>query len=153
MITYQFQITFILIISLSKIFFSPLLLILLARSNNGYYLLINVSVNTKSNLKYLKYNSLEDMLKIVLSSAQSALGVSSLLYFLNYKNQNLMFIYNSSIGSSIIHYHIIPEKPSTKFIQLNKQSGKYKYVDDIGNDSHSIYIPILELENTTLEFP
>lgn len=153
MITYQFQITFILIISLSKIFFSPLLLILLARSNNGYYLLINVSVNTKSNLKYLKYNSLEDMLKIVLSSAQSALGVSSLLYFLNYKNQNLMFIYNSSIGSSIIHYNIISEKPSTKFIQLNKQSGKYKYVDDIGNDSHSIYIPILELENTTLEFP
>lgn len=112
-----------------------------------------MSVNTKSNLKYLKYNSLEDMLKIVLSSAQSALGVSSLLYFLNYKNQNLMFIYNSSIGSSIIHYHIIPEKPSTNFIQLNKQSGKYKYVDDIGNDSHSIYIPILELENTTLEFP
>ena len=93
------------------------------------------------------------MLKIVLSSAQSALGVSSLLYFLNYKNHNLMFIYNSLIVSSIIHYHIIPEKPSTKFIQLNKQSGKYKYVDDIGNDSHSIYIPILELENTTLEFP
>ncbi len=152
MITYQFQITFILIISF-KIFFSHLLLILLARSNNGYYLLINVSVNTKSNLKYLKYNSLEDMLKIVLSSAQSALGVSSLLYFLNYKNHNLMFIYNSSIGSSIIHYNIISEKPSTKFIELNKQNGKYKYVDDIGNDSHSIYIPILELENTTLEFP
>jgi hypothetical protein len=119
----------------------------------GNYLLINVSVNTKSKLKYLKYNSLEDMLKIVLSSAQSALGVSSLLYFLNYKSQNLMFIYNSSIGSSIIHYNLISEKPSTKYIQLNKQNGKYKYVVDIGNESHSIYIPILELENTTLEFP
>ena len=128
--------------------------ILLARSNKGNYLLINVSVNTnKSNLKYLKYNSLDDMLKIVLSSAQSALGISSLLYFLNYKNQNLMFINNSSIGSSIIHYNIISERPSTKFIQLNKQNGKYNYVNDVGNDPHSIYIPILELENTTLEFP
>lgn len=112
-----------------------------------------MSLNVKSNLRYLKYNSLEDMLKIILSSAQSALGVSSLLYFLNYKNQNLMFIYNSSIGSSIIHYNLISEKPLTKFIQINKQNGKYKYVDDIGNDSHSIYIPILELEHTTLEFP
>ena len=110
-------------------------------------------MNAKSNLRYLKYNYLEDMLKIILASAQSALGISSLLYFLNYKNKNLMFIYNSSIGGSIIHYNIVSEKPLNKFIQLNKQNGNYKYVDDIGNDSHSIYIPILELEHTTLEFP
>jgi hypothetical protein len=45
------------------------------------------------------------------------------------------------------------EKPLTKFLQLNKQSGEYKYIDDVGNESHSIYIPILELENATLEFP
>jgi hypothetical protein len=93
------------------------------------------------------------MLKIILSSAQSALGISSLLYFINYKNQNLLFIYNSSIGSSLIHYNIISEKPLTKFIELNRQDGKYKYVDNIGNDSHSLYIPILELDNATLEFP
>ena len=119
----------------------------------GNYLLISVSENNKFNFRYLKYSSLEDMFKIILSSSQSALGISSLLYFLNYKNQNLMFIYNSSIGSSLIHYNILSEKPLTKFIQLNKQSGEYKYIDDIGNESHSIYIPILELENTTLEFP
>lgn len=119
----------------------------------GNYLLISVSENTKFNFRYLKYSSLEDMFKIILSSAQSALGISSLLYFLNYKDQNIMFIYNSSIGSSLIHYNILSEKPLTKFIQLNKQSGEYKYIDDVGNESHSIYIPILELENTTLEFP
>jgi hypothetical protein len=120
----------------------------------GNYLLISVSENNnKFDFRYLKYSSLEDMFKIILSSAQSALGISSLLYFLNYKNQNLLFIYNSSIGSSLIHYNILSKKPSTKFIQLNKQSGEYKYVDDVGNDSHSLYIPILELENTTLEFP
>ncbi len=119
----------------------------------GNYLLISVLENNKFNFRYLKYSSLEDMFKIILSSAQSALGISSLLYFLNYKNQNLMFIYNSSIGSSLIHYNILSEKPLTKFIQLNKQSGEYKYIDDVGNESHSIYIPILEIENTTLEFP
>lgn len=119
----------------------------------GNYLLISVSENTKFNFRYLKYSSLEDMFKIILSSAQSALGISSLLYFLNYKDQNIIFIYNSSIGSSLIHYNILSEKPLTKFIQLNKQSGEYKYIDDVGNESHSIYIPILELENTTLEFP
>ena len=119
----------------------------------GNYLLISVSENNKYNFRYLKYSSLEDMFKIILSSAQSALGISSLLYFLNYKNQNIMFIYNSSIGSSLIHYNIMSEKPLTKFIQLNKQSGEYKYIDEVGNESHSIYIPILELENTTLEFP
>src|SRR5919107_3734022 len=122
----------------------------------GNYLLISVNNNNNNNnfnFRYMKYSSLEDMFKIILSSAQSALGISSLLYFLNYKNQNLMFIYNSSIGSSLIHYNILSEKPLTKFIQLNKQSGEYKYIDDVGNESHSIYIPILELENTTLEFP
>ena len=119
----------------------------------GNYLLISVSENNKFNFRYLKYSSLEDMFKIILSSAQSALGISSLLYFLNYKNQNIMFIYNSSIGGSLIHYNILSEKPLTKFIQLNKQSGEYKYIDDVGNDPHSIYIPILELENATLDFP
>ena len=69
-----------------------------------------------------------------------------------YYFKNIMFIYNSSIGSSLVHYNIVPEKPSSKFIQLNKQNGSYKYVEDIGNDSHSLYIPILELEDTTLEF-
>ena len=119
----------------------------------GNYLLISVSENTKFNFRYLKYSSLEDMFKIILASAQSALGISSLLYCRNDKDQNIMFIYNSSIGSSLIHYNILSEKPLTKFIQLNKQSGEYKYIDDVGNESHSIYIPILELENTTLEFP
>ena len=120
----------------------------------GNYLLISVSENNKKfNFRYLKYGSLEDMFKIILSSAQSALGISSLLYFLNYKNQNLLFIYNSAIGSNLIHYNIVSEKPPTKFIQLNKKSGEYKYINDVVNDSHSIYIPILELENTTLEFP
>ena len=50
-----------------------------------------------------------------------------------------MFIYNSSIGGSLIHYNILSEKPLTKFIQLNKQSGEYKYIDDVGNES-SFYL-------------
>jgi hypothetical protein len=45
------------------------------------------------------------------------------------------------------------EKPEDKFIQLNKTSGKYEFVEDLGTESHSIYIPVLNLETTTLEFP
>ena len=109
--------------------------------------------NLKSRFQYLKYNNLEDMLKIILASSQSALGVNSLLYFINYHNKNILFIYNSSIGRSLIHYTPVTEKPQDKFIQLNRATGKYEYVKDLGTETHSIYIPILDLEMTTLEFP
>jgi hypothetical protein len=108
---------------------------------------------SESKFKFLKYNNLEDMLKIILTSSQSALGINSLLYYINYHDKNIFFIYNSSIGSSLIHYNIITEKPKNKFIQLNKITGKYEFVDSLGNDSHSLYIPILELEEITLTFP
>jgi len=93
------------------------------------------------------------MLKIILASSQSAIGINSLLYFINYHNKNIIFIYNSSIGSSLIHYTVVTEKPEDKFIQLNKTSGKYEFAEDLGTESHSIYIPILDLQTTTLEFP
>ncbi|MFB5600197.1 MAG: hypothetical protein ACE5SW_08235 [Nitrososphaeraceae archaeon] len=108
---------------------------------------------SESKFKFLKYNNLEDMLKLILTSSQSALGINSLLYYINYRNKNIFFIYNSSIGSSLIHYNFLTEKPKNKFIQLNKISGKYEFVNGLGTDSHSIYIPILELEEITLDFP
>jgi len=109
--------------------------------------------NPNSKFHYLKYNNLEDMLKIMLAASQSAIGINSLLYFINYHNKNIFFIYNSSIGSSLIHYTVVMERPEDKFIQLNKTSGKYEFAEDLGTESHSIYIPILDLETTTLEFP
>jgi hypothetical protein len=32
-------------------------------------------------------------------------------------------------------------------------TGEFRFVDKIGTDTHSIYIPILELEESTLLFP
>ncbi|MDR4512191.1 MAG: hypothetical protein MRJ93_10875 [Nitrososphaeraceae archaeon] len=106
-----------------------------------------------SDFKFLKYNNLEDMLKIILSSSQSALGINSLLYHIKDNNNDILFIYNSSIGSSLIHYIILNEKPQKKFIQLNKINGKYEFINQLGTESHSIYIPILELEKLSIEFP
>jgi hypothetical protein len=40
-----------------------------------------------------------------------------------------------------------------KFIELRQLTGEYNFVEKIGNDTHSIYIPILELESTSIEFP
>ena len=108
---------------------------------------------SESKFKFLQYNNLEDMLKIILTSSQSALGINSLLYYINYHDKNILFIYNSSIGSSLIHFNIQTEGPKNKFIQLNKINGKYEFVNNLGTDSHSIYIPILELEKITLDFP
>ena len=108
---------------------------------------------SKPKFYHLHYNNLEDMLKIMLSLSQSPLGVSSLLYHINYNSKNVMFIYNSSIGSRVIHYTILPEKPITKFIKLNKLTGKYEYVDSIIDDSQSILVPILELEHSSVDFP
>jgi hypothetical protein len=77
--------------------------------------------NPKSRFHYLKYNNLEDMLKIMLASSQSAIGINSLLYFINYHSKNIIFIYNSSIGSSLIHYTVVMEKPKDKFIRSIRQ--------------------------------
>jgi len=106
----------------------------------------------ESFLSYLKYKTLEDMLKIILFSAQSALGLTPMLYYINYKNQNILFIQTGAVGGIIIHYLVHGAKPAKKFIQLKRLTGEYSFVDSIGNDTQSIYIPILELENSTFQF-
>jgi hypothetical protein len=45
------------------------------------------------------------------------------------------------------------EKPGKKFIELKRLSGEFSFVDKIGSDGMSLYIPILELDKSTLKFP
>jgi hypothetical protein len=106
----------------------------------------------ESFLSYLKYKTLEDMLKIILFSAQSALGLTPMLYYIDYKNQDILFIQTGAVGGIIIHFLVHDGKPAKKFIQLKRLTGEYSFVDSIGNDTQSIYIPILELENSTFRF-
>jgi hypothetical protein len=102
---------------------------------------------------YLKYKNLEDMLKVIVYSAQSTLGLTPMLYHITYNNQQILFIQTGAVGGVIIHYVVQNEKPIKKFIELKRLTGQFGFVDGIGTDTLSLYIPILELEESTLKFP
>lgn len=102
---------------------------------------------------YLKYKNYDDLLKVILYSSQSVLGVIPLLYHVKYNNQNVVFIQTGAVGGIVIHYLIVKDAIAKKFIELKRLSGDFTFVDKLGNDSMSLYIPILELESSTLKFP
>jgi hypothetical protein len=80
-----------------------------------------------------------------------------MLYHINYRNQQILFIQTGSAGAvgggdTIIHHFTQSERPATKFIELKRLSGEFSYVDRIGTDGMSLYVPILELERSTFKF-
>lgn len=102
---------------------------------------------------YLKYQNLEDMLKVIIYSAQSMLGAMPMLYHIRHDNRNVLFIQTGAVGGITIHYVVQNDKPTKKFIQLKRLSGEYAFIDGIGTDAQSLYVPILQLEKSTLSFP
>ncbi len=102
---------------------------------------------------YLKYRTLEDMLKVIVYSAQSALGLTPMLYHIVQNSREVLFIQTGTVGGIIVHFVIQEQKPKEKFIQLKRFTGEFSFVDSIGTDAQSIYVPILELESSTLRFP
>ena len=102
---------------------------------------------------YLKYKNLEDMLKVIIYSAQSMLGAMPMLYHINHDNRHVLFIQTGAVGGITIHYVVQNDKPAKKFIQLKRLSGEYAFVDGIGTDAQSLYVPILQLDKSTLSFP
>jgi hypothetical protein len=102
---------------------------------------------------FLQYETLEDLLKVIVYSAQSALGLTPMLYYINYSNQEILFILTGASGGIIINYIVQNEKPSKKFIELKRLSGEFNFVDNIGSDTQSLYIPIIKIRNSTLKFP
>ena len=104
-------------------------------------------------ITYLKYKGYDDLLKVILYSSQSMLGAVPLIYHVNHNGQNIIFIQTGTIGGIVIHYLIVSEKPKKKFIELKRLTGDFTFVEKIGSDSMSLYIPILELEKVTLNFP
>ena len=102
---------------------------------------------------YLKYQNLEDMLKVIIYSAQSMLGVIPMLYHINHNGRDVLFIQTGAVGGITVHYVVQSNKPAKKFIQLKRLSGEYAFIDGIGTDAQSLYVPILQLEKSTLSFP
>ncbi len=81
-----------------------------------------------------------------------------MLYHINYNSQQILFIQTGSAGAVggvgiIIHYFTQSERPIKKFIELKRLSGEFSYVDRVGTDGMSLYVPILELDVSTFEFP
>ena len=74
---------------------------------------------------FLQYETLEDLLKVIVYSAQSSLGLTPMLYYINYRNQEILFILTGASGGIIINYIIQNEKPSKKFIELKRLSGEF----------------------------
>ena len=101
---------------------------------------------------YLKYKNLEDMLKVILFASQSPIGMVPMLYHINFKDKEVLFIETGAVNT-VIHYMVLTEKPVKKFIELKQLTGKFEFVNGIGSDTQSIYIPILELEQSSFNFP
>ncbi|MDQ3869429.1 MAG: hypothetical protein M3250_07710 [Thermoproteota archaeon] len=113
-----------------------------------------MSQNNEPFATYLKYKDLKDMLKVIVYAAQSPIGLTPMLYHINYNNQQILFIQTGAIsGSTIIHYITQDEMPAKKFIELNRLTGEFRFADGIGTDTQSLYIPILELQKTNIKFP
>jgi hypothetical protein len=92
------------------------------------------------------------MLKVILYAAESPLGLVPMLYHVRYNNKNILFI-ESGVLTPVINYIMQDKEPTKKWIELKRLTGEYSFVDKIGNDAKSLYIPILELEKSSFNFP
>ena len=102
---------------------------------------------------YLQYENLKDLLSVILYTSQSFMTITPLLYHITYQKKEILFIHTGIVGGIVSHYHIIEDKPSKKFIELNKITGDFDFVDNVGSNTQSIYVPIVRLIKSTLRFP
>jgi hypothetical protein len=112
----------------------------------------NENKPSSSSITYLKHTNLDDMLKVILYAAESPLGLAPMLYHIKYNNQDIVFT-ESGVLSPVVRYLVQDKEPPSKWIELKRLTGEYSFVDKVGNDSRSLYIPILELEKCTFTFP
>ena len=101
---------------------------------------------------YLKHTKLEDMLKVILLAAESPLGIAVMLYHIKYNDKNILFTASGALGT-VVRYHVLDMELPKKWIELKRLTGDYAFVDKIGEDTKSLYIPVLELEKSTFSFP
>jgi hypothetical protein len=107
--------------------------------------------SSSSSVIYLKYTKLDDMLKVILYAAESPLGLALMLYHIKCDNKDILFTASGALGT-IIRYHVLDSEPTKKWIELRRLTGEYSFVDKIGNDTKSLYIPVLELEKSSFNF-
>jgi hypothetical protein len=102
---------------------------------------------------YLQYENLKELLNVILYTSQSFMTITPLLYHITYQNKEILFIHTGIVGGVVAHYHVIEEKPIKKFVELNKMTGEFIFVDGVGSNPQSIYVPVVRLVKSTLMFP
>jgi len=102
---------------------------------------------------YLQYEDLKDLLSVILYTSQSFMSITPLLYNITYHNKEILFIHTGIVGGIVSHYYVIQNKPEKKFVELNKMTGEFNFINTIGSNTQSIYIPIVKLVKSTLRFP
>ena len=78
---------------------------------------------------YLEYENLKDMLNVMLYTSQSFMTITPLLYYITYRDKEILFIHSGIVGGIVAHYHIINEKPNKKFVVLNNMTDDFNFVD------------------------
>ncbi len=102
---------------------------------------------------YLQYENLKELLNVILYTSQSFMTITPLLYYITYQNKEILFVHTGIVGGVVAHYHILEEKPQKKFVELNKMTGDFNFVDGVGSNPQSIYVPVVRLIKSTLMFP
>ena len=107
---------------------------------------------SSSSISYLKFQNLADMFKVILYAAESPLGSSPMLYHIKSDEKDILFI-EYGVLTPVINYIVQDKEPTKKWIELKRLTGEYNFVYKIGNDTKSLYIPVLELEKSSFNFP
>jgi hypothetical protein len=102
---------------------------------------------------YLQYENLKELLNVILYTSQSFMTITPLLYYITYQNKEILFVHTGIVGGVVAHYHILEEKPRKKFVELHKMTGDFNFVDVVGSNPQSIYVPVVRLVKSTLVFP
>jgi hypothetical protein len=102
---------------------------------------------------YLEYENLKELLNVIQLISQSFMAIVPQLHYITYRNKEIFFIHTGFVGGIVVHYYILKEKPNKKFIESNKMTGDFRFVDAAGTNPQCIYIPIVRLIKSTLRFP
>ena len=93
------------------------------------------------------------MLNVILYTSQSFMAILPQLHYITYHDKEILFIHTGLVGGIVAHYYILDKKPNKKFVELNKMTGDFVFVDAVGTNAQCIYIPIVRLIKSTLRFP
>ncbi|MDN5868355.1 MAG: hypothetical protein L0H55_13295 [Candidatus Nitrosocosmicus sp.] len=88
---------------------------------------------------YLQYENKKDLLNVILYMSQSFMAITPMLYHITFKDREILFVHIGIVGGVVAPYHILKEKPSSKFVELNKMTADFKFTEAIGNNNQCIY--------------